>query len=135
MKRILFLCLSLFVLFSVGCDGGGGGGPTGPANAPILDPQSVTVNPSQARPGAIIIFSVDFVDVPGDLNGGSVIVTDSQGFRYDAVVSNAEGTVGTLTTFITLSLLASPGDVVFTIYVFDRAGNQGTTVYAEIIVL
>jgi len=134
MKRILFLCLSLFVLFSIGC-GGGGGGPTGPANAPILDQQSVRVNPSPANPGSIIIFLIDFVDVSGDLNGGAVVVTDNQGFRYDGFVSNAEGTAGTLTTSITLSLLVRPGDLVFTILVFDRAGNQGTIVYATIVVL
>ena len=62
MKRSLFLYLSLFVLFSAGCDGGVGG-PTGPANAPILDQQSVRVNPPQANPGSIIIFSIDFVGI------------------------------------------------------------------------
>ena len=134
MKRIFFLCFSLFVLFGPGCDGGGGG-PTGPANAPILDPQSVRVNPQQANPGSIIIFSIDFVDVPGDLNGGAVVITDNQGFRYDGIVSNAEGTAGTLTTSITLSPLVRPGDLLFTILVFDRAGNQGTIVYANIVVL
>jgi hypothetical protein len=135
MKRILFLCLSLCVLFSAGCDGGGGG-PTGPANAPILDQQSVRVNPPQANPGSIVIFSIDFVDVPGDLNGGAVVITDNQGFRYDGIVSNADSTAGTLTTSITLSPLVRPGDLVFTILIWDRAGNQATPiVYATIVVL
>ena len=133
-KRVLFLCLSLFILSSAGCDGDGGG-PTGPAAAPILYQESVRVDRPEAYPGSIIIFSIDYVDASGDLNGGAVVVTDNQGFRYDGTVSNAERTAGTLTTFITLSPLVRPGDLVFTIFVFDRAGNQGTTVYATIVVL
>lgn len=135
MKRIFFLCLPLFILLgAAGCDNGGAG-PTGPAEAPILYQESVRVDRSEAYPGSIIIFSIDFFDASGDLNGGSVVVRDSQGFLYNGTVSNAETTAGTLTTFITLSPLVRPGDLVFTIFVFDRAGNQSTTVYATIKVL
>ena len=68
MKRnICFICLIVILLSLVGCDGGGGG-PTGPANAPIISNSRVRPNP--AYPGATLVFEIDFVDVPGDLNGG-----------------------------------------------------------------
>ncbi len=131
-KRLFLLSLLVVILSITGCSDGGGG-PTGPSNAPILS--TVTVNPPQANRGAIIIFSIDFVDIPGDLNGGTAVITDSQGNNYQGIVSNAEGTAGTLTTSITLSPLVASGDLLFNIFVFDQAGNASNTVFTTIVVI
>ena len=88
--------------------------------------------PDQANPGAIIIFDIDFVDIPGDLNGGTAFVTDSQGNNLQGVVSNAEGTSGTLVTSIQLSPLVTSGLLTFEVFVQDRAGNSSNTVFVTI---
>ncbi len=129
--KLIILCLLLMiVVWGSGC--GDGGGPTGPENAPVLS--NITTDPAGiANPGAIIIFFIDFVDVSGDLNGGIAIVTDSQGNNYNPVlVSNAEGTSGTLTTSITLSPLVTPGELTFFVFVQDLAGNSSNTVLVSI---
>jgi len=139
-KCVLLLCLSLFVLSATaGCDGGGGG-PTGPANAPYLS--DVTANPPEGRPGTTtVIFFINFVDVPGDLNGGTAVISmQSQGNlpyqeTVQSLVSNAEGTSGTLTTSITLSPLVPPGVLFFSIFVIDLAGNSSNIVYSSILVI
>ena len=128
---ILVGFLVVVVVMVTGC--GDDGGPTGPSNAPILS--EVIVNPPQANPGAIIIFSINFVDIPGDLNGGTAVITDSQGNSYQGLVSNAEGTAGMLTTSITLSPLVTPGELLFNIFVLDRAGNASNTVFVTILVI
>ena len=130
MKRnICFICLIVILLSIAGCDSGGGG-PTGPANAPIISNSQVRPNP--AYPGATLVFEIDFVDVPGDLNGGTAVILDDKGNNYQGLVSNAEGTSGTLVTSITLSPLIPSGTLVFTIYVVDLAGNSSNFDYAEI---
>jgi hypothetical protein len=130
-KSFLLLCLLIVGMSIVGCDGGGG--PTGPSDAPTL--LGVTVNPLQANPGAIIIFSIDFTDISGDLNGGTAVITDSQGNSYQGLVSNASGISGTLTTSITLHPLVTPGSLFFDIFVLDLAGNASNIVHPSITVL
>lgn len=133
MKNNVFLIGLIVVFLSIaGCDGGGGGGPTGPANAPVISNPRVRPNP--ANPGATLIFEIDFVDVPGDLNGGRAVITDNQGNNYQGLVSNAEGTSGVLVTSIQLSPLVSPGELLFTVYVVDLAGNSSQPVYVTLIV-
>ncbi|MBD3305922.1 hypothetical protein GF339_06045 [candidate division KSB3 bacterium] len=126
---VLGILLVGLVLGLGGCDGGGGG-PTGPTNAPVLS--NITARPNPANPGATIIFEIGFVDVPGDLNGGTAVVTDSQGNSYQGLVSNAEGTSGTLVTSIALSPLVTPGDLLFNVFVIDLAGNSSNTVFVTI---
>ena len=130
-RQILRIGLLVMVMSLTGCDTGGG--PTGPTNAPVLT--AVTANPQQAYPGAIIIFSIVFTDIPGDLNGGTAVITDNRGGNYQGAVSNAEGTSGTLTTSIELSPLITTGQVVFSIYVVDRAGNPSNIVPVTITIL
>jgi hypothetical protein len=130
-KNFLLLCLLIVGMTVVGCDGGGG--PTGPSDAPTL--LGITVNPLQANPGAIIIFSIEFTDISGDLNGGTAVITDSQGNSYQGLVSNAGGVSGTLTTSITLHPLVTPGDLLFDIFVLDLAGNSSNKVFVNITVL
>jgi len=131
-------CLGLLwslvgLLCMAGCDGGGG--PTGPSNAPVLS--NVRANPSQVNQGTgvTIVFSIDFVDFPGDLNGGTAVINDSQGTHYESVVSDAVGTAGTLITSIQLSQWVQPGEVLLTIYVWDLAGNQSNPGYVTITVI
>ena len=123
------------MLLLTGCPGNTGG-PTGPiSSAPTLS--QVTTSASQIHRGELLIFYIAFVDLSGDLNGGAAVVTDDQNYRYDNLfVSNAEGTSGTLTITITVNNLLTPGkDHLFTIVVFDRAGNQSDTVYATVNIL
>ena len=131
-KRIVLVCGLVVVLLLAGCTDSGGG-PTGPTNAPILT--NVTVTPSPAHAGSIIIFAIDYTDISGDLNGGTAVITDNQGFRYNGGVSNAADTSGTLTTSVELSPLVRVGDLLFTIFVIDRAGNQSNLVYAAVTVI
>ena len=126
-------CFLLFVLILITGCGGGGGGPTGPVNPPTLS--TITANPDPANPSAIIIFNIDYVDVDANLNGGTSFITDSQGNNYQGLVSNAEGTSGTLTTSITLSPLVTPGPLLFNVFVQDRAGNSSNTVFTTITIL
>jgi hypothetical protein len=132
-KHLGLLWSLVGILCLTGCDGGGG--PTGPSNAPVLS--NIRVNPSQVNQGTgvTIVFSIDFVDIPGDLNGGPVVITDSQGNRYESVVSDAVGTAGTLITSIQLSQWVPPGEVLLTIYVWDLAGNQSNPGYVTITVI
>ncbi|GAK58704.1 hypothetical protein U27_05679 [Candidatus Vecturithrix granuli] len=131
-KNIFFIGLIVILAAITGCDSGGGG-PTGPVNAPVI--QNSRVRPNPAFPGATLVFEIDFVDVPGDLNGGTAVITDNQGNNYQGLVSNANGTGGTLVTSITLSpLLRSGTSLQFTIFVVDLAGNSSNFDYAEITV-
>lgn len=130
-KNIFFIGLIVILAAITGCDSGGGG-PTGPANAPVISNSRVRPNPAPS--GATLIFEIDFVDVPGDLNGGTAVITDNQGNNYQGLVSNASGTGGTLVTSITLSPLIRPGTLQFTIFVVDLAGNSSNFDYAEITV-
>ncbi|MDY0092535.1 MAG: hypothetical protein RBT80_07520 [Candidatus Vecturithrix sp.] len=130
-KNIFFIGLFVIMLTISGCDSGGGG-PTGPTNAPILS--NPTVRPNPANPGATLIFEIGFVDVPGDLNGGTAVITDNQGNNYTGLVSNAEGTSGVLVTSIWLSTLVRSGELLFTIYVVDLAGNSSQPVYVTLLV-
>jgi hypothetical protein len=135
LKRLLLLCVVLGMLWIAGCPGGGVG-PTGPTYAPVLS--TVTANPTRANPGAIIIFSIDFVDIPGDLNGGTAVI-NIQGSSYQetvqSLVSNATGTAGTLTTSVELSPLVPRGDLQFSIFVVDLAGNSSNIVFVTITIV
>jgi len=134
-KRILLVCLLVVVMPVAGCTDTGGG-PTVPSNdAPILS--NARVDSLEKNPGAIVIFSIDFVDVDGNLNGGTAVITDNQRFRYDnnSGVNNAVGTAGILTISIELSPLVAPGELVFYIYVQDQAGNPSNQVTATITIL
>ncbi len=137
MKRYsyLALCLLLFGVLLTGCPGNTGG-PTGPSiAAPNLS--EVSTSAAAVHRGELLILYIAFVDLSGDLNGGAAVVTDDQNYRYENLfVSNAEGTSGTLTITITVNNLLTPGkDHLFSVVVFDRAGNQSNTVYATINVL
>jgi hypothetical protein len=126
----LIVCvLLLFLLPITGCSDGGSG-PTGPENAPILS--NVYAQPNPANPGATVVFQINFVDFPGDLNGGVAYITDSQGNNYQGLVSNANGTSGTLVTSITLSTLVTSGQLTFDIFVQDLSGNSSNTVIVSI---
>jgi hypothetical protein len=131
-KYVLIVCLLSVLMLFAGC--ATDGGPTGPTNAPTLS--EVTVSPAfGVNPGEILVFFINFTDINGDLNGGNAIINDDQGFRYDSIVSNAEGLSGTLSVSITLSPLLTSGDHLFSIVVFDRAGNQSNLVYATVLIL
>lgn len=126
--------LGLVLLIS-GCPGGSAG-PTGPISAaPSLS--DVRADPATVHRGELLIFHIGFVDLSGDLNGGPAVVTDDESYRYENLaVSNAEGTSGTLTIALTVNNLLTPGkEHLFTIVVFDRAGNQSNTVYATVNIL
>lgn len=128
-KLLILSLLLLILMWGAGCDDGGG--ITGPVNAPVLS--SIIARPNPASPGATILFEIGFTDIPGDLNGGTAFVTDSQGNNYPpALVSNAGGTSGILVTSITLSPLVSPGDLTFYVFVQDLAGNSSNTVLVTI---
>jgi major membrane immunogen (membrane-anchored lipoprotein) len=129
-----FIGMMIVNLLVVGC--GDNGGPTGPSDAPELT--GVTVNPPEANPGAILVFSIAYVDISGDLNGGTAVITLQNGDYQETVqslVSNAEGTTGTLTTSITLSPLVPVGELVCSIFVLDRAGNASNTVFTTVQIL
>ena len=128
-KPIIFYLLLLVFITVTGCSDSGGG-LTGPSNAPVLS--NIIARPNPASPGATIIFEINFVDIPGDLNGGTAFITDSQGNNYQGLVSNAEGTSGTLVTSIVLSLLVTPGQLTFDVFVQDLAGNPSNTVLITI---
>jgi hypothetical protein len=132
--KIKFLILSILLLvliWSAGCDDGGGSPVDPAANAPVLS--TITARPNPADRGATIIFEIGFTDLPGDLNGGTAFVTDSLGNNYDpALVSNAEGTSGILVTSITLSPSISTGEITFYVFVQDLAGNSSNTVLGTI---
>jgi hypothetical protein len=145
MKKELFMKLKWVMLLSLvagllgltGCPGNGGG-PTGPANAPVLS--NIRVNPLEASPGAFITFFIDFVDVSGDLNGGTAVISlQGQENAYQETVynpvSNAEGTAGTLTTFVELSPLVPRGTLLITIFVQDLAGNPSNSISITITVV
>ncbi len=115
--------LLLSLLWAAGCDNGGGG-PTGPANAPVLS--NITATPNSAHPGAYIIFEVDFVDVNGDLHEGTAIITDNRDETgdYPPVPINAPGTSGRFSISVELSVLAAPGEITFYVSAQDTAGNE-----------
>ena len=119
------------ILCIAGCDGGGG--PTGPSDAPILS--NISVNSTQARPGSTIIFYIDFVDISGDVIGGTAFISDSQNNGYQEVVSDTDGTGRALTTFITLSPLMTPGIVTFNIVVQDLGGNSSNIISVTITIV
>ena len=129
----LMWCLLLIVLIVITGCGDSGGGPTGPVNPPTLS--TIAANPNPANSGAIIVFNIDYVDVDGNLNGGTSFITDSQGNNYQGLVSNAEGTSGRLVTSVTLSPLVTPGQLLFNVFVQDRAGNSSNTVFTTITIL
>ena len=110
-------------------------GPTGPANAPILS-EPVVVNPSPVNAGQTVIFSINFVDFPGDVNGGVAMVFDSQNnITYSNLpVTAFEVTSGTLTIALPLNPLVGAGDWLHSIFIYDRAGNQSNQVNAMVAV-
>lgn len=130
MKRNVVVGVLFMMLFvgMTGCDNGGGG-TTSPANAPVLS--TVVVRPNPASPGSTIVFEINFVDVPGDLNGETAFISDGTN-TYQGLISNAEGGSGTLVTSMTLSPLLSPGNLVLSIFVQDRAGNTSNKVYVTL---
>jgi len=142
MKRYysIVVCVLLLLAILTGCPGNSGG-PTGPStSAPNLSNVTTSATPPQGNGvhrGELLILYIEFVDLSGDLNGGAAVVTDDQDYRYENLfVSNAEGTSGTLTITITVNNLLTLGqEHLFTIVVFDRAGNQSNTVYATVSIL
>lgn len=132
-KNIFFIGLIVILAAITGCDSGGGG-PTGPANAPVIfNPRVRPPNP--VPPGTTLVFEIDFTDVPGDLNGGTAVIKDSRNnYSYQGLISNANSTAGTLVTSITLSLLIPSGRLELMIFVVDLAGNPSNTIPVEIIV-
>jgi hypothetical protein len=135
MKRRLLVCTGLLlVLFALtGCPTTTG--PTGPASAPILS-EPVTVNPSPVNVGQTVIFSINFVDIPGDVNGGTATVFDSQNnIAYNNLpVTAPEATSGTLTIAMPLNPLVRSGSWLHSIIVYDRAGNPSNQVFPTVVV-
>jgi hypothetical protein len=129
--------LLITILSVAGCSASGGG-LTGPASAaPTLTDVTTSASAQGIHRGDLVIFFIGFVDLSGDVNGGSAVVTDDEDNRYENLcVSNAEGTSGTLTITITVSNLLTPGKQhLFTTVVFDRAGNVSNSVSASALVL
>jgi hypothetical protein len=138
MKKYAVLVWLLLTMLSVAGCPAGGGGPTGPANvAPTLTDVTTSASAQGVHRGELLIFFIGFVDLSGDLNGGPAVVTDDEDNRYDNLfVSNAESTSGTLTITITVSNLLTPNKQhLFTIVVFDQAGNLSNSVSASVTVL
>ena len=138
MKKYAVSVWLLITMLSVAGCPAGNGGPTGPTTAaPTLTDVTTSAPPQGIHRGELLIFYIGFVDLSGDLNGGPAVVTDDEDYRYDNLfVSNAEGTSGTLTLTITVNNLLTPGKQhLFTVVVFDRAGNLSNSVPASVMVL
>lgn len=134
MKKLYILLAGVLLLLLTGCPATTTG-PTSPADAPqLFEPVSVT--PSPVNVGQMVIFFINYVDVSGDVNGGQAIITDTQNNQsYQGQVSNATGTSGTLSVSITLSPLTRRGTWLFSITVYDRAGNPSNPVNATVVVI
>lgn len=129
----IIICVFLLLLIPLSGYGAEDGNSTNQNHAPVLS--KITARPNPVNPGAIIVFEVTFVDEPGDLNGSTVMITDSRGNSYHGVVSDAKGTSGTLITFILLDSLVTPGELLFDVSIVDRAGNLSNPVFVTITVL
>jgi hypothetical protein len=130
--RIIIYIL-LLLLIPLSGYGAEDGNPKNQNNAPILS--KIHARPNPVNPGAIIVFEITFVDEPGDLNGGTAVITDSRGNSYHGVVSDAKGRSGTLITFILLDSLVTPGELLFDVSIVDLAGNLSNPVSVMITVL
>jgi hypothetical protein len=129
----IIICVFLLLLIPLSRYGAEDGNSTNQSHAPVLS--KIHVRPNPVNPGAIIVFEITFVDEPGDLNGGTAVITDSRGNSYHGLVSDAKGTSGTLVTFILLDSLVTPGELLFDVSIVDLAGNLSNLVFAMITVL
>jgi hypothetical protein len=96
----------------------------------------VAVRPTSVHPGATIILEIDFIEAPdGDLNGGTAMISDSQGNIYEGIISDAKGSSGTCITSIKLSPLVKPGEIVLSIFGVDSKEHTSNTIHATLNVL
>jgi hypothetical protein len=134
MKNTFFIVWGLLtILFPLAAYGDDGEYASKQSVAPLL--LQVNVRPALANPGTIVIFEVNFVDDPGDLNGGAAIITDSRGNYYQGLISDAKKSSGVFITSIQLSPLVKPGELLFDVSVVDLAGNLSNSVFVTVTVL
>ncbi len=106
---------------------------TVPAAMPVVS--RIQARPEYVNPGAVVVLDIYFADTPGDLNGGTLVVADSQGNSYRKRLSHSEIVAEFLHASIALSPLVSSGNLLLQVMLFDSRGNPSNTEYVAVNVL
>lgn len=98
---------------------------------------NIQARPNPVNPGAIIVFAIDLLNLPGRFSEGTIIVNDSQGNSYQGDICNAQEkeVTNALVASITLSPLVPPGELLLEVFVLDPAGNASNTGFVTVTVL
>ena len=132
MKYIRFYCAVLLIGLLAGCapslhDA------TVPAAMPVMS--RIQAHPAQVNPGAEVVLDIYFADAPGNLNGGTLVVADSQGNSYRKRLSHSDIAADFLHASISLSPLVSSGNLLLQVMLFDARGNPSNTRFVAVNVL
>ena len=104
-----------------------------PAAIPVLS--RIQVRPEYVNPGAVVILEIYFADAPENLNGGTLVVADSQGNSYRKPLTHAEVVADFLHASISLSPLISSGNLLLQVMLFDARGNPSNTRFVALNIL
>ena len=133
MKCAFWLLLTCWMYFAAGCVSTPRYDVTFPADVPDL--AEIHAQPDPVNPGAMVLLRIQFLDSPGDLNGGMVVVTDSQGNSYHQPITQADVSSGGITSSLTLSPLAASGELLLQVVVFNEDGHSSNAGFVTLKVL
>jgi len=100
---------------------------------PVLS--RIQARPESVNPGAVVILDIYFADAPENLNGGTLVVADSQGNSYRKQLSHTEVVADFLHASISLSPLVSSGNLLLQVMLFDAFGNPSNIRFVALNIL
>ena len=134
MKYAFWLLLTCWMCFAAGCVSMPRYDVTFPADVPDL--AHIHAQPDPVNPGAVVLLQIQFLDSPGNLNGGTVVVTDSQGNSYHQPITQADlSSSGGITSSLTLSPLVASGELLLQVVVFNEDGHSSNAGFVTLKVL
>ena len=106
---------------------------TVPTTMPVMS--LIQAHPESVNPGAEVVLDIYFADAPYYLNGGTLVVADSQGNSYRKRLSHSDLVADFLRASIALSPLVSSGNLLLQVMLFDSRGNPSNTRFVAVNVL
>lgn len=132
MKYFRLICGLLLICLLAGCVPSQHDA-TVPTTMPVMS--LIQARPENVNPGAEVVLDIYFADAPCNLNGGTLVVADSQGNSYRKRLSHSDLVADFLHASIALSPLVSSGNLLLQVMLFDSRGNPSNTRFVAVNVL